>query len=45
MNIVPDLKEGGTHIDEMNASSNTFISILKKLRNNKKAGDFLCSRP
>jgi len=37
MNIVPDLKEGGTHIDELSAKTNTFVSILSKLRNNKKA--------
>lgn len=45
MNIIPDLKEGGTHIDEMNAPSNTFISILKKLRNNKKAVIFFVVDP
>ena len=37
MNIVPDLKEGGTHIDELSGKTNTFVSILSKLRNNKKA--------
>lgn len=37
MNIIPDLKEGGTHIDELSGKTNTFVSILSKLRNNKKA--------
>ena len=37
MNIVPDLKEGGTHIDELSARQIPFVSILSKLRNNKKA--------
>jgi len=35
--IKPDLKEGGTHIDDINKKDSLFVKILTKLRSNRKA--------
>ena len=45
LSIKPDLKEGGTHIDDIDKKDSLFVKILSKLRSNKKAVLFFVVDP
>lgn len=45
LSITPDLKEGGTHIDDISKKDSIFVKVLTKLRSNNKAVLFFVVDP